>query len=96
MRNLVLATIALFLLLWPSSAADKTPSDDALYDQVRLAIAKDRTVGGGNIQVNVTNGNVELTGSVKQEKIRTQAEKIAKKVKGVKSVDNKIRVSPVS
>lgn len=75
-------------------AADPT-TDDALYDQVRIKIATDRTVGGGNIVVKVTNGAVELTGTVKTERQKDRAEKLAKKVKGVKTVDNKLKVSPV-
>jgi hyperosmotically inducible protein len=83
-------------MLFSLSVSAKEPiSDDALYDQVRIRIANDRLVGGGNIQVNVTNGVVELTGTVKHEKHKTQAEKVAKKVKGVKSVENKLRVDPV-
>jgi hyperosmotically inducible periplasmic protein len=70
-------------------------SDDALYDQVRIKLANDRLIGGDNIQVKVTDGVVELTGNVKEDKHKSQAEKVAKKVKGVKKVENKLRVGPV-
>ena len=74
-------------------AADKPVSDDALYDQVRLKLANDPDVGGRDIEVKVTQGVVQLNGSVKKEKAKAKAEKIAKKVKGVKSVVNQLRVS---
>ena len=94
MRTLL--AIITFLMFFAMIAPAAEPvSDDTLYDQVRIKIANDRTVGGGAIQVKVTNGVVELTGTVKNEKLKSQAEKVAKKVKGVKSVDNKLRVAPV-
>lgn len=87
--------LSLFLLFASAMAAADPVTDETLYDQVRIKLANDRTVGGDNIQVTVTNGVVELAGTVKQEKNRQQAEKVAKKVKGVKSVANKLRVAPV-
>jgi hyperosmotically inducible protein len=89
-------TILTILMFLAAALVGADPAtDESLYDQVRIKIANDRTVGGGNIQVKVTNGVVELTGTVKQDKIKQQAEKIAKKVKGVKSVENKLKVAPV-
>jgi osmotically-inducible protein OsmY len=88
--------ILLFLLVWPMAAAAADPvSDDTLYDQVRIKLAADREVGGGNIEVKVSQGVVELHGKVKSDKIKTKSEKIAKKVKGVKQVVNRLVVSPV-
>ena len=74
-------------------AAGKEISDDALYDQVRLKLAGDRDVGGGAIAVKVTQGVVELSGTVKTESVKNKAEKVAKKVKGVKSVVNQLKVA---
>ena len=96
MRALLSAFLMFFMLFLLPLSAEEPVHDDVLYDQVRIKIANDRVVGGGNIQVNVTNGVVELSGTVKHEKQRTQAEKVAKKVKGVKNVENKLRVAPVS
>ena len=90
LRYLLLA----LLLVLPVAAADPI-SDDAIYDRVRIEIAKDREAGGGLIEVKVNQGNVELTGKVKNDKIKERAGKLAKKVKGVKSVDNRIQVAPV-
>jgi hyperosmotically inducible periplasmic protein len=94
MRALLAFVILILSLVLPSMAADPL-TDEALYDQVRIKIARDREVGGGKIEVKVTNGVVELTGTVKQDKLKERAEKLARKVKGVKSVENKLRVAPV-
>jgi osmotically-inducible protein OsmY len=85
--------VALMLMAITLVAADKQVSDDALYDQVRLKLANDPDVGGRDIEVKVSQGVVQLNGSVKKEKSKAKAEKIAKKVKGVKSVVNQLRVS---
>jgi len=74
-------------------AADKV-SDDSLYDEVRIKIANDREVGGGHVEVKVTNGVVELTGTVRDDRHKQRVEKVVKKVKGVKSVENKLRITP--
>ena len=76
-------------------AADKAVTDDVIYDQVRVKLATDREVGAAGIDVKVTNGAVELRGNVKREAVRSKAEKIAKRVKGVRSVTNNLQVSPV-
>jgi hyperosmotically inducible protein len=93
--KVVLTTLTLFVFLAIALMGAGPITDESLYDQVRIKIANDRTIGGGNIQVKVTNGVVELTGQVKQEKQKQQAERIARRVKGVKSVENKLRVAPV-
>jgi osmotically-inducible protein OsmY len=68
-------------------------SDNYIYDQVRLKLSADRDVRGGAIEVKVDKGVVELTGTVKTDKGRSRAEKIAKKVKGVEKVVNKLKVT---
>jgi osmotically-inducible protein OsmY len=95
MRLLCLA-ILLALVLTPLLAEkDKTPvSDDVIVDQVRVKIADDSEVGGQPIQVDAHNGVVVLTGKVSNDKFRAKVEKIAKKVKGVTGVDNKLAISP--
>ncbi len=90
-------TISIFLMMFLIAAtlfgAAKDLSDDAVYDQVRLKLAGDRDVGGGAITVKVTQGTVELSGTVKTESIRVKAEKLTKKVKGVKAVVNQLKVA---
>lgn len=90
-------TLSIFLMMFLIAAAlfaaVKDLPDDAVYDQVRLKLTRDRDVGGGAITVKVTQGIVELSGAVKTEKIRVKAEKLAKQVKGVKSVVNHLKVA---
>ena len=94
MRLLSICALCL-LLVFAAFAADDPVTDDTLYDQVRIRIANDREIGGGRIDVKVTEGVVELTGKVKTPKHKERAEKLTKKVKGVKNVVNRIQVAPV-
>ncbi|MCC6539267.1 MAG: BON domain-containing protein [Bryobacterales bacterium] len=90
-------SLATFLLAASLLLAQKSPtSDDALYDQVRLRLTKDPAVNGGALTVDVKQGVVTIRGKVRTERARQKAEKLAKKVKGVKSVDNQLAVDPNS
>lgn len=81
----------MFLMASVSLAKDPAPpSDDNLYDQVRLKLANDPDVKGGALDVKVESGVVTLGGTVELPKQRDKAAKVAKKVKGVKQVINNI------
>jgi osmotically-inducible protein OsmY len=94
--RLLSITLLFTLLLTPLFAQkDKTPvTDDTIVDQVRVKIADDTEVGGQPIQVDAHNGVVVLTGKVSNDKLKVKVEKIAKKVKGVTGVENKLVISP--
>jgi osmotically-inducible protein OsmY len=51
-------------------------------------------VSGTSISVETLNGTVMLSGFAKNTKEKDTAERIAKNVKGVKAVNNKIDVRP--
>lgn len=72
----------------------QTPSskDAVMRDQVSMTLTLDWEVRGGGLQITVVDGAVTLKGVVKDEKARLKATKLAKKVKGVKSVDNQLRL----
>lgn len=74
-------------------AAPRSVSDDEIYDNVRRRLANDRDVRGGALQVEVKDGVVTLRGQVDEEKHKEKAEKLAKKVKGVKAVNNELTVT---
>jgi hyperosmotically inducible protein len=85
--------ISVLILACTLSLAAANVTDDAIYDQVRVRLAHDRDVGGGNIEVKVQKGVVQLTGTVKRDALRVKAEKLAKKVKGVTQVVNELKVA---
>ena len=68
--------------------------DNRIYDQVRLKLANDPDVKGGALDVTVQNGVVTLKGRVDSEKGKSKATHVARKVKGVKQVDNELSVGP--
>lgn len=84
--------MALILLVGACLAADKPVSDDSIYDKVRIALASDIDVKGGNLKVDVKDGVVTLAGNVESSAQKDKATHIAKKVKGVKKVVNNIEV----
>jgi len=88
--------ILFVLVLTPLLAQKEKPpiTDDIIVDQVKVKLADDSEVGGQAINVDAHGGTVVLTGKVTNDKLREKAEKIAKKVKGVIGVDNKLAISP--
>jgi hyperosmotically inducible protein len=74
------------------AAADKPVSDDLIYDLVRQKLAGDQVVKGGALTVDVKQGVVTISGNVQYERQKDKAEKLAHKIKGVKSVVNQIQV----
>jgi osmotically-inducible protein OsmY len=97
MRFLSLAVLLVIVVtpLLAQKDKDKAPvTDDTIVDQVRVKLADDSEVGGQPIQVDAHNGMVVLTGKVNNDKFKAKAEKLAKKVKGVTGVDNKLTISP--
>ena len=61
---------------------------------MRRKLANDPDVRGGAFDVSVKDGVVTLKGKVEKEKYRQRAEKVAKKVKGVKQVVNQLQIAP--
>ena len=89
----IMLSVALSLALFGSAlAAEKLTSDDAIYDYVRRKLASDQIVKGGGLQVDVKQGVVTLRGTVEEQKQKERAAKLAKKIAGVKSVDNQLTV----
>lgn len=83
---------ALLVLSRPLVSAGKDLTDDEIYDQVRRRLANDPDVKGGAFEVDVQRGVVTVKGVVEKDKFRSKAEKLIKKVKGVKGVVNQITV----
>lgn len=87
-----LSLFLILVLIVPLLVAQGTSADDRIYDEVRRKLANDVTVKGGGIEVVVKNGAVTLQGRVHDGKAKDKAEKITKKVKGVVSVTNQLKI----
>jgi osmotically-inducible protein OsmY len=92
-KRLLLPFVFLLTLAGGTFAASKPVTDDFLVDTIRQKLAADQVVKGGAINVDVKNGIVTLSGTVEEDKQKNKAEKIAKKVNGVKSVTNEIKIA---
>jgi hyperosmotically inducible protein len=68
--------------------------DDRISDQVRMRLATDPDVKGGAFDVTVKAGVVVIKGRVDTDRGKSKATHLAKKVKGVKDVDNELMVGP--
>ena len=85
--------LACFLLSAICLAKDPpVVNDDTISDQVRISLVSDKVVGVLPFEVSVKQGVVTLSGTADQASQRSRAEKLAKKVRGVKSVVNKITI----
>ena len=94
MHKIILAAfLALFLMQAVCPAKDPPPvTDDTISDAVRVKLASDQVVGVLPLQVTVKDGVVTLAGSVEQKSLKSRAESVTKKVKGVKQVVNNIEI----
>jgi osmotically-inducible protein OsmY len=93
MHKLLAAFLALFLMQAVCPAKDPPQiTDDSISDAVRIKLAGDQLVGVLNFQVTVKQGVVTLAGSVEAKSLKARAEKVTRKVKGVKQVVNNIEI----
>ena len=68
--------------------------DSAITTQIKTKMAMDKQVSATHISVDTDDqGVVQLSGTAKSQAEAEKAAEIAQSVKGVTSVDNKIRVS---
>jgi len=93
LKRILLPLVLLLTLISTAAAANKPVSDDFLIDTIRQRLAADAIVKGGAIEVIVKDGAVTLRGTVEEDKQKSKAEKIAKKVNGVKSVVNELKIA---
>ena len=76
----------------PPARSTTTVDDSVLVDQVKRKILDSSELASATIEVSVDAGQVTLRGEVNNEAMRALAEQLAKQVKGVKSVSNRIKV----
>lgn len=90
----VMATATTGCAVMKGEQSVKGYADDAtLTAEVKAAFARDNTVKATDINVDVNQGRVTLTGAVESEAERTKAASIARQVPGVKSVNSALRVA---
>lgn len=92
--KIIAVALVLALLGVTFAAAQQAHTDDQIYDLVRRRLAGDPDVKGGAFDISVANGVVTLKGTVRTEKAKRKAEKLVKKIKGVKGVDNQLVIRP--
>jgi osmotically-inducible protein OsmY len=73
-------------------ASERPVADTVVSAGVRHAIAGDAVLGGSEIQVDTSNGVVQLSGYVSSADDVAAAAAVARTVKGVKSVRNDLRL----
>lgn len=93
MKRLLASAVMAASLLAPAAFSDQA-SDNRISDQVRMRLATDADVKGGALDVTVHDGVVVIKGRVDTPKGKRKATKLAKKVKGVKQVENDLAVGP--
>lgn len=75
-----------------TAPAETVNMDSTIQAAVEKKMADDPEVSTLGITASVLDGKVMLIGTVKTEELKTRIERMAKQVKGVKSVDNQISV----
>lgn len=93
LKRILLSAVLLLTVFNLVLAAAKPVSDDFLIDTIRQKLAADPVVKGGAIEVIAKDGAITLRGTVEEDRQKNKAEKIAKKVSGVKSVVNEIKLA---
>ena len=73
----------------PATAAN---NDSVIQANIDKQLTDDPTLSTLGITATVMNAKVTLIGSVKTEAMKTQVERMVRKIKGVKDVDNQITV----
>jgi len=91
-NRLILSLLVPQIAIVSAVAAEKPTTDDYISDSVRQKLAVDQVVKGGDLDVQVKDGVVTIGGKVHEQKQKDKAERLAKKVHGVKSVVNNIKI----
>ncbi|MHB1655750.1 MAG: BON domain-containing protein [Burkholderiales bacterium] len=79
-----------------SQSAATNTSDADITAHVQTKLKKTHALGKSHIHVTTTDGIVTLTGKASSSSAKTEAERVAKSVDGVKDVRNKLNTSTFS
>ena len=76
--------------------AGAVAGDAAITVAVNAALAKDDQLSALRINVDTVDGRVSLAGAAPNEAARDRATTLAQQVEGVKSVENRLAITPAS
>lgn len=88
----VIPILLIAAMIAPLLVAQRNVTDDRIYDEVRRRLADDPDIKGAAIEVTVKSGAVTLKGTVAEALAREKATKVVKKIKGVTTVDNQLKL----
>jgi hyperosmotically inducible periplasmic protein len=77
----------------PQRSAGQAVDDATIGTKLKAAFAADPELSALKINVDTTQGAVKLRGEVKTLTLRRKAEETARKIDGVKSVDNQLMIT---
>lgn len=86
--------LAFFTYATSATAQTRTMSDQGISDQVEEELMFDQGVLSTNVRISTTDGIVTLRGTVDNLLAKERAARLAETVRGVRSVINRIKVSP--
>jgi BON domain len=76
------------------SGGGSVSKDAAIQSEVDKRLSEDSTFSGLGITATVFDGKVTLIGTVKDNNMKTEVERMVRRIKGVTSIDNQISVMP--
>jgi len=77
----------------PDRTAGQTVDDATIATKLKAQLAADPDLSALKINVDTNKGAVRLSGEVKSMTLRRKAEDLARKIDGVKSVDNRLVIT---
>lgn len=93
---LIGAALAAGCAQWRDRLAGARPDDAAITTAVKARFLDDPTVAAMNVRVATAQGDVRLSGEARNREDAERAARLARSVRGVKVVNNEIRVTPES
>lgn len=91
-RRQCLSAFAAIFAVRGAFAADKQVPDNLLFDRVNQRLVGDRELGVRPLSITVEDGKVTVTGYVETDKLKKRVDKVVRKVKGVREVDNQVQI----
>ena len=93
-KLLLLFAISLAVSVMACERKEAGTSDGWITAKVKLALLADQRVSGFATDVDTRSGVVTLSGKVNEDANKAAAEEVARKIEGVRNVNNQIQVVP--